>query len=591
MTTAARHLISSALIGAAVLVIPAGAAGVDAAPASPAPSPPLGDELSAALADSGTGTIRVIVTMVGTFEPEVELSAAAVEVQHQAIEASLDTLGTTLAATHSRVLHELRSVPTALVEIDREGLNALLRDPAVESVVPDHELHLTLESSTAVIESGRLNHAGVSGISSRFGRPYEVAVMDTGVARHHRALAGKVVAEACFSIFGACPNRRDSQFGRGSAPPCQWARNACGHGTHVAGIAAGRAFRGGHQGVAPRARIVAVRVGQKPPGGGWAMSSFDLDRSLQRVLDLRRAGRPIVSLNLSVGFSAFRTARSCRAAQPSTERLAAQLQAARVAVVAAAGNDGRRGAISFPACLPSVYAVSATNDADRVAGFSNVSRMTNWFAPGVAVDAPWPGGPNTHRVLMGTSMSTPHVAGSFALLRECVGNTTPAAVAADLSATGPRIRTNGGLIRRRIDVLQAASRNVRNDLFADARRMPSRGPVNLAAWNTCASRETGEPGPGRVNNSVWFWWRPARSGRAIISTENGAGHRTTFNTELAVFTGRALNRLQPVAYDNNSGTGLRSRVAIRVHAGTIYRIRVDGFGARYGRFNLHAHIR
>jgi hypothetical protein len=528
--------------------------------------------------------------MAAAVEPEAQLSAAAVHVQHRAIEASLDTLGTTLAGTHSRVLHELHSVPTALLEVDRVGLNALLADPAVESVVPDHDLHLLLESSTAVVESGRLNHAGVSGISSRTGRPYEVAVMDSGVARRHNALAGKVVSEACFSIGGACPNRRDSQFGPGSAQPCTFARS-CGHGTHVAGIAAGRAFRGGHEGVAPRARIVAIRVGQRAVGGGWVMSSFDLDRSLQRVLNLRRAGRPIVSLNLSVGFRAFRTARSCRAAQPSTERLAAQLRAARVAVVAAAGNSGRRGAIAFPACLPSVYAVSATDDADRVPRFTNVSRLTDWFAPGVDVDAPWPGRPNNQRKLMGTSMSTPHVAGAFALLRECVGNTTAAAVAADLSATGPRIRSSGGITRRRINVLHAASRNVRNDHFANARRMPSRGPINLASWNTCAGREPGEPGPGRVNNSVWFWWRPARSGRAVISTENGAGHRTTFNTELTVFTGRRLNALEIVDYDNNSGTGLRSWMVIRVRAGSTYRIRVDGFGARYGRFNLHAHIR
>jgi subtilisin family serine protease len=586
VTTAARTLLASALIGAAVLGAPVGRAGVDAAPGRR-----VGDALSTAPTGSGTGRIRVIVTMAEAVEPEVELSAAAVDAQRDAIEASLDTLGATVAGTSSHVIHELQSVPTALVEVDEAGLAALLADPAVESVVPDHELHLLLESSTAVIESGVLNHAGVSGLSSRSGRPFEIAVMDTGVDKRHNALAGKVVSEACFSTGMACPNHRDSQFGPGSAQPCGFARDECGHGTHVAGIAAGRDFPGGHEGVAPRARIVAIRVGQRAVGGGWTMSAFDLDRSLQRVLNLRRSGRPIVSLNLSVGFQAFATERSCEAAQPSTERLAAQLRAARVAVVAAAGNEGRRGAIAFPACLRSVYAVSATDDADRVAPFSNRSRLTDWFAPGVDVDAPWPGRPNRQRTLMGTSMSTPHVAGAFALLRDCVGNTTPAAVATDLSATGRRITTRDGFTRRRINVLQAASRNVRNDQFASARRMPQRGPVNLVSWNTCAGPQRGEPGPGRINNSVWFSWRPVRSGRAVISTENGAGHRTTFDTELTVFTGRELRRLHLVEFDDNSGTGLRSRVVIPVRAGTTYRVRVDGVNGQHGDFNLHAHIR
>jgi subtilisin family serine protease len=558
-------------------------------PPTPAPSRPPDNDLAAALAASGSGTLRVIVTMAAAVAPEAELSAAAVDAQHEAVDASLHTLAPTLAGTHSRVISELQSVPTALIEVDRAGLNALVADPEIESVVPEHELHLALDSSTQVIKSGLLNHAGVNGISSRSGRPYEIAVMDTGVARRHNALAGKVVSEACFSMGLACPNHRESQSGPGSARPCTF-DTECGHGTHVAGIAAGRTFRGGHEGVAPRARIVAIRVGQ-PVGGGWSMSSFDLDRSLQRVLNLRRRGRPIVSLNMSIGFRAFTTTRSCVAAQPSTERLAAQLQAARVAVVAAAGNEGRRGAIAFPACLPSVYAVSATDDADRVASFSNRSRLTDWYAPGVNIEAPWPGRPNSKRILTGTSMSTPHVAGAFALLRDCVGNTTPAAVAADLRATGRRITTRDGITRRRIDVLQAASRNVRNDHFANARRMPPRGPINLASWNTCAGKQPNEPGPGRVNNSVWFWWRPARSGRAVISTENGAGNRTTFDTELTVFTGRQLPRLHFVAYDNNSGKGSRSRVVIPVQAGTTYRIRVDGFKAQLGRFNLHAHIR
>ncbi len=42
-----------------------------------------------------------------------------------------------------------------------------------------------------------------------------------------------------------------------------------------------------------------------------------------------------------------------------------------------------------------------------------------------------------------------------------------------------------------------------------------------------------------------------------------------------------------MAFDDDSGTGLRSLVTFPVQAGTAYRIKVDGFGATNGLLNLH----
>jgi subtilisin family serine protease len=587
VTTAARMLIGA--LGAVVALSELGSPGAIAAPPPPLPPPPehppVDGELEAALAESATGTIPVSVSMALPVEAEAELPPAAVDAQRSTIDQSLESLDTILAGTNSEVLSELDSVPTAVVEVDRAGLDNLLAHPAVESVVLDHELHLLLDSSTVMIDSPRLNRAGIRGGRPGGGRRWRVAIVDTGVSRRHNALSDKIVSEACFSSAGACPNGGTWQLGPGAAAECTFS-TLCGHGTHVAGIAAGRAYRRGHRGVAPVARLVMIRVGHRTAGGGWATLSSDLDRGLQRVLDLRRAGQPIAAVNLSIGFGAFTSVPACLAARPSTEQLATQLQAAGVAVVAAAGNGGLFDAVAFPACLPSVYAVSATDDDDVPALFSNVAAMTDWFAPGVRVVAPWRGGPNAERSMNGTSMSSPHVAGAFALLRSCVGNSTPANVAADLRVTGRRV-TEAGVTRRRIDVLAAATRNVPNNDFAHPRRIRSTGRVNIRSWNICADREPGEP--RSVRNSVWFVWRSARSGRAVISTNPGGGHPTTFDTRLAVFTGRRLDALQRVAHNNNGGAGNRSRVVFRARAGQAYRIRVDGVGAQNGWFNLHLH--
>ena len=73
-------------------------------------------------------------------------------------------------------------------------------------------------------------------------------------------------------------------------------------------------------------------------------------------------------------------------------------------------------------------------------------------------------------------MATPHVVGAMALLRECVdGNGVPqtvAAAAADLSATGTPI-THDGVTRPRINVLDAATRNVNNNDFASPETLPA----------------------------------------------------------------------------------------------------------------------
>ena len=148
------------------------------------------------------------------------------------------------------------------------------------------------------------------------GRGQTVAVIDTGVDATHPFLENRMVAEACFSasepvlqIRSACPNGADTMIGPGSGAPCR-DDSACFHGTHVAGIAAGRGSS--FSGVAPDASVMSIQIFRHYPalfcGGEPCIraATSDLIRALEHVRD--NADRlKIASVNLSLGGGSYRT--------------------------------------------------------------------------------------------------------------------------------------------------------------------------------------------------------------------------------------------------------------------------------------------
>lgn len=210
-----------------------------------------------------------------------------------------------------------------------------------------------------------------------------------------------------------------------------------GHGTHVAGIVAAAANNGiGGAGVAPGARVLPVRALNSAGDGYWS----DVANGIVYAVN-QGAGVINLSLGGHVGDPSLQAA------------INYALSSGRI-VVAAVGNDGT-SAPTFPAAYPGVIGVAASDQSDRVAGFSNSGASVDVTAPGVGILSTVPGG---FASLSGTSMAVPYVSGVAALLRSAAVARGLGAVnveaalrstATDIDARGVDLRSGAGRINAR----------------------------------------------------------------------------------------------------------------------------------------------
>jgi subtilisin family serine protease len=375
----------------------------------------------------------------------MELSRAEVRKQRAEIAAVQRRVRDHLRGTSHAIRREFGIVPYVALEIDAIGLARLeAAGLDVESIYQDRLAKPFLAESIPQIEGDLALQVGLDGTGS------VVVIADTGVDKDHPFLAGKVIEEACYAlsdngIDGDCPNGEPTQVTDGAGVPCTFAPSTCRHGTHVAGIAVGSGIN--FSGVAPGADLIAIQVFHSSLNCGAfegtpcarAFAS-DIVAALERAYELRDQ-YPIASVNLSLGAGA--TDSTCDADFPEFLAIMDNLKAAGIATVVASGNGAYNNAISWPACISSAVSVAAVDENDLVASFSNVSQDLDFFAPGTAIDSSVPGG--DFATFSGTSMSTPHVAGAWAVLEQA----NPAATVDDnltlLETTGRPVTDIRGL--------------------------------------------------------------------------------------------------------------------------------------------------
>lgn len=287
---------------------------------------------------------------------------------------------------------------------------ALARTPGVAYVQPDREVSISAQQMPTGIErifADDNSQIGLDGTGKRV--DVDVAVIDTGVDFEHPDLdvvGGVTCAES------------------GGGPP--WARSAsCApggdddhyHGTHVAGTIGALDNGQGVVGVAPGARIWAVKVLAANGSGSEAMVVAGIDWVAANADTIEVA-------NMSLGGSGY--------SQAEYDAIQGAVDAG-VAFAVAAGNDSDNASNYSPAAFDNALTVSALADFDGAAGGSGLSTcrtdqddtladFSNWgsavdiAAPGVCIRSTYPIEQGSYGTISGTSMASPHVAGALALL-------------------------------------------------------------------------------------------------------------------------------------------------------------------------------
>lgn len=392
------------------------------------------------------------------YDPAAFTEVQAAGAQEAAIATAQSALLSRLAVYNPTNIKSYPYVPyLALTVASDVALAALAADPLVVRIVEDVAVPPLLDESVPLLRADDAH-----GLFYR-GNGVTVAVLDTGVAKNHPDLAGKVVSEACYSTNNAtlgvssfCPGGASSSTANNSGLNCAPPATSCDHGTHVAGIVAG---------VAPSAQIIAIQVFSRFTDGGANTSCSDAGRTspcsltytsdqlsaLNRVYALRTT-YTIAAINMSLGGGQFTAACNTDMRKSSIDLL----RTAGIATVISAGNSGFRNAMGAPGCISTAISVGATDKNDAVAGYSNLASFTSLLATGSDIDAPVPA--TGYDDKDGTSMAAPHVAGAVAVLKQARSNATVNDIVSALTGTGPLIndqRSNGTVTKRRLDVYAA----------------------------------------------------------------------------------------------------------------------------------------
>ncbi len=280
-----------------------------------------------------------------------------------------------------------------MARLTERQVTALSRNPNISFIEKDSQVSLvepTNVNNQASAPWGLDRIDQTSGRDSTYtytetGSGVTAYVIDTGIYSAHSNFGGRVLPG--FSSIA------------GGTQDCN------GHGTHVAGTIGSATY-----GVAKSVSLVPVRVLDCNGSGTVSGVIAGIDWvSSQAVGGLRVA-------NMSLGGGA----------STAIDTAVNSLINRGVTVVVAAGNNGANACNYSPARVPGAITVASSTANDGFSSFSNSGSCVDILAPGSAIQSTWHTSTTATNVISGTSMASPHVAGTVALFFQKFGYLTPA---------------------------------------------------------------------------------------------------------------------------------------------------------------------
>ena len=319
-------------------------------------------------------------------------------------EQDVDGQSQAIATRHGgRVTRVYRSAIKGMtLQLSDAAVAALRAEPGVLSVEQDHTMSINTTQAGATWGIDRIDQRTLplSGtyVYNADGTGVTVYIIDTGINLTHSEYSGRAFTGIDEVTVG------------GTAVDCN------GHGSHVSGTVGGTTY-----GVAKKVKLVAVRVLDCSGSG----TTSGVIAGIDWVTAQKKAAPAVPSaanMSLGGGFSA------------TLNQAVTNSVAAGVVYAIAAGNDGLNACNYSPASTPTAITVGATDINDGFAYFSNTGSCVDINAPGVNITSAWIGGTTATNTISGTSMATPHVAGTVALYLQVNPTATAAQVDAALKA-------------------------------------------------------------------------------------------------------------------------------------------------------------